>query len=42
MAYSLVLFSVKEDNYVQSYPFKRVCCFSVAIHFLGAVSPVPH
>lgn len=42
VAYSLVLFSVKEDNYVQSYPFKRVCCFSVAIHFLGAVSPVPH
>ena len=30
-----------ENNYVQFYPFERVCCFSVAINFLAAVSPIP-
>ena len=41
VANPLMLFSAKENNYVQFYPFERVRCFSVAIHFLGAVSPIP-
>ena len=41
VANPLMLFSAKENNYVQFYPFERVCCFSVAINFLAAVSPIP-
>lgn len=41
VANPLMLFSAKENNYVQFYPFERVCCFSVTMHFLGAISPIP-